>query len=231
MPESMNLIFEECKRKMLVKKGAEIVIQKVISTPALFGVFKPKILISPAILNLSNKEISYILLHELAHCKRKDLIVNHLLLLLQLIHWFNPVIWYCFKRIRLDMEVAADERVLTLLESGEHKEYGKALLSVIESFNFSRLAPRLIGMVDDKKNIEKRIKVIKMMDFFKNRRRTILVIGVVCVVILSGILLTSGLTKRESATDQDKSSVQSTETTKLQSQNPAPIDEAVSLNL
>lgn len=54
VPESMNLIFEECKRKMLVKKGVEIVIQKVISTPALFGVFKPKILISPAILNLSN---------------------------------------------------------------------------------------------------------------------------------------------------------------------------------
>lgn len=211
VPESINLIFEECKRKMGLKRDIEIVIQDAIGTPALFGVFRPKTLISPTILKLSSKEISYVLLHELAHYKRKDLIANHLLLLLQLIHWFNPVIWYCFKKIRQDMEVAADERVLTLLESGEQKEYGRALLAVIENFNLPRLAPRLIGMVDDKKNIEKRIKMIKMMDFFKNRRRTVLVIGVICVAILSGILLTSGLTKRDSATNQGKNSIQSNE--------------------
>lgn len=211
VPELINLIFEECKRKMSVKRDIEIVIQDAIGTPALFGVFRPKILVSPAISSLSNKEISYVLLHELAHYKRKDLIANYLLLLLQLVHWFNPVIWYCFKRIRQDMEVAADERVLTLLESGEQKEYGRALLAVIESFNFPRFAPRLIGMVDDKKNIEKRIKMIKMMDFFRNRRRIILVIGVLCVAILSVILLTSGLTKRDSATGREKSSVQSNE--------------------
>lgn len=211
IPESINLILEDCKKKMGVEKDIRIVIQNIISTPALLGVFNPKILISPAISNLSDKEISYILRHELAHYKRKDLIVNHLLLLLQLVHWFNPVIWYCFKLIRQDMEVAADERVLTLLEAGEQKEYGKALLSVIENFNFPRIAPRLIGMVDDKKNIEKRIKMIKMMGFFKNRRRTVLIIGVICFVVLSGILLTSGLTKSDSASDEKISTVQSNE--------------------
>lgn len=55
-------------------------------------------------------------------------------------------------------------------------------------------------MVDDKKNIEKRIKMIKMTDYFKNRRRATLLIGVLCVAILSGVLLTNGLTKDNSTT-------------------------------
>ncbi|MCX8131284.1 MAG: DUF4825 domain-containing protein [Clostridia bacterium] len=211
VPESITHILEECKEKMGVKKDLRIVIQNIIRTPSLLGVFSPKILITPAILDLSHREISYVLLHELAHYKRKDLIANHLLLLLQLIHWFNPVIWYCFKRIRLDMEVAADEQVLTLLKSTEQKEYGKALLSVVETFSYTRLAPRLIGMIDDKKNIEKRIKMIKMTSFFKSRRRTVLVIGILCITILSGVLLTSSLTKDDSALDQKENTVLSDE--------------------
>lgn len=202
--ESINTIFEDCKKKMGLKGGIQVVIQNVIHTPSLFGVFNPKILISPESLKLSEKEISYILLHELAHYKRKDLIANHLLLLLQSIHWFNPIIWYCFKRLRQDMEVAADEQVLKLLESGEQKEYGKALLSVLEKLSFTKLAPRLIGMVDDKKNIEERIKMIKMVDFFRRRRKTSITIGILCVAVLSSMLLTNGLTKSNSEEVQTK---------------------------
>ena len=204
IPESIYMILDDCKKKSGVKKCIPIVVQNIISTPSLFDAFNPKILLSPDILELSGKEIPYILLHELAHYKRKDLITNHILILLQIIHWFNPIIWYCFKRMRQDMEVAADEKVLTLLEPEEHKEYGKALLSIIENSSFPRLVPRLIGMVDDKKNIERRIKMIKMMGFFKNKRRTTLIIGVLCVAVLSGILLTNGLIKSKSTTEQEK---------------------------
>lgn len=232
-PESINQIFVECKEKMKVKKDIDIVIQNVISTPALFGIFKPRILISPNILKLSKKEVSYVLLHELAHYKRKDLIVNYLLLLLQLVHWFNPVIWYCFKRIRHDMELATDEKVLTLLESGERKEYGNALLSILASFNISKLAPRLVGMVDDKKNIEKRIKVIKMMDFFKSRQKTILIIGVICVVMLSGILLTGAIAKSEPNMEHAINTLQPMVTANIQSNIPtqSPIDEAIGVTI
>ncbi|MDS1030039.1 M56 family metallopeptidase [Bacillota bacterium LX-D] len=196
--ESINLIFEECKNRMGVKRNIQIIRQDVIDTPALFGVFKPKILLSPAILNLNDKDISYILLHELAHYKRKDLLANYLLLVLQIIHWFNPVIWYCFKRIRQDMEVAADQRVLAVLEGGEQKEYGKTLLVVLESFSLPSLAPRLIGMIDDRKNMERRIRMIRMAEFFKSKRRLFMVTGILFVVILCGVLLTNPLTKQVS---------------------------------
>jgi bla regulator protein BlaR1 len=151
-------------------------------------------------LNLNDKDISYIfiLLHELAHYKRKDLLANYLLLVLQIIHWFNPVIWYCFKRIRQDMEVAADEKVLDVLESSEQKRYGKALLAVLERFNSPRLASRLIGMIDDRKNIERRIRMIRMAELFKSKRRLFILTGILYIAILSGVLLTNPLTKQAS---------------------------------
>lgn len=95
-------IFEKCKKKLNIKRDIEIITQQIIGTPALFGVIKPRILLTPAVSGLSDKELEYVLLHELAHYKRKDLTINYLLLFLQVlflqvlflqaVHWFNPVI-------------------------------------------------------------------------------------------------------------------------------------------
>ena len=195
--QRLESIFEVCKKKIRINKNIELILQDTIGTPSLFGVIRPKILLAPNVLNLSDKEVEYILLHELAHYKRKDVVVNYLLLVFQVIHWFNPVIWYCFKRIRQDMEAATDEKVLGFLEKTEHKEYGKALLAVLDSFNSPRIAPKLLGMVDDRKNIERRIKMIKMAELFKGKRLVMVVIGFLCIFTLSGLLLTSGLTKED----------------------------------
>jgi len=191
-------IFDVCKVKMGLDRSTDIslIIQDLVGTPSLFGLRSPKILLSPAVLNLSDKELEYILLHELAHYKRKDVPVNYLLLVLQTVHWFNPVIWYCFRRIRQDMEVATDELVLSVLESTEYKDYGRALLAALEGFAAPELAPKLLGMVDDRKNIERRINMIKMADFFKSRRRLALVIGLLCLAVLGPVLLTDGLAGR-----------------------------------
>ncbi len=193
VPESLYAILEKCKEKIGVRANIEIVIQNDVGTPALFGVFQPKILLSRENLETDNKNTSYIFLHELAHYQRKDLLANYLLLVVQVIHWFNPIIWFCFKRIRQDMELAADAKVLNVLEGDEQKEYGKALLLVLERFNTSKLAPRLVGMVDDKENIARRIKTIKMADFFKSRKRMVITTGILCIVVLSVFLLTSAL--------------------------------------
>ncbi len=201
IPDRLYSILENCKQQFDISMDIPIVIQDIIKTPAIFGIIKPKILVSPDILNLSDKDISYVFLHELAHFQRKDTAANYILLILQTIHWFNPVIWFCFRKIRQDIEVAADEKVLGLLERNEQKEYGKALLSILESFTAVKLAPRLIGMVDDKKNIERRIRMIKMADFFKSKRRMAVMTGVICMALLGGVLLTNA------AENGDKNSI------------------------
>ncbi len=58
-------------------------------------------------------------------------------------------------------------------------------------------------MVDDKNNIERRLQMIKMADFFQNRRKLMSLVGVLCLVVLGGVLLTSGLNKPASASTYD----------------------------
>ena len=76
--ERVENILEKCKNKMNLKRKFNIVINDIIFTPALFGIFKVKILIPKEILKLSDENLEYILLHELSHYKRKDIWINYI---------------------------------------------------------------------------------------------------------------------------------------------------------
>ncbi|MDW7650025.1 MAG: M56 family metallopeptidase [Bacillota bacterium] len=192
--ERIVRIFNECRVRMGVGKNINLILHERISTPSVLGLTRPRILLPPAMQELDDTQLQYILLHELAHLRRRDLFVNYLLLAVQVVHWFNPVMWYCFRRIREDMEVATDECVLSFLETGEHRAYGRTLLAVLERFSTPAPLPKLLGMVDDKKNIERRIRMIKMAETFRANRRRVLLAGLVCLVVLGGLLLTNGVT-------------------------------------
>jgi beta-lactamase regulating signal transducer with metallopeptidase domain len=197
--DRIQQVYEGCKTEIGVHRNISILMQEVVAMPSLFGVFKPKILLSPTVAKLSDKELEYILMHELAHFKRKDIFANYLLLVLQIIHWFNPVVWYCFNCIRQDMELATDELVLSKLQDTEHRDYGRALITILEGFSTPKLAPRLLAMADDKRNIEKRLKMIKMTELFMGKRRFVIIVGLLCIALLSSILLTNRITKEPSA--------------------------------
>mgnify|MGYP004478085601 CR=1 FL=1 len=126
-------------------------------------------------------------MHELSHYKRKDLILNYILLFITTIHWFNPFIWLFFKKIRQDMELATDEIVLEKLESNEKKEYGMALINALETFQEEKQTAKLLCVTDDNKNIERRIKMIKLSDKFSKNKIIIAIIST--IIILVGVCL------------------------------------------
>lgn len=76
-------------------------------------------------------ELRAILYHELAHIKRKDILTNWFQILTQILYFFNPLVWYANRQIRIEREQACDDRVL---EGGkeERKSYADALLKVVE---------------------------------------------------------------------------------------------------
>lgn len=189
--ENISNIFINCKSKMKVKSKIEVLVSDIVQTPSLVGIINPKILIPNNMINLNDKELEYVFLHELAHYKRKDIHVNYLLIALQSIHWFNPSIWYYFKKIREDMEFATDEKVLKILKDNEHKDYGMAIITVLEKVKSSKFTPGLIGMIEDKNSVKKRIKNIKDIKIFKSKKVLFGAMGASIVLILGSMLLTS----------------------------------------
>ena len=54
-------------------------------------------------------QLRHVFLHELAHLKRFDIAVGLLTAVVQTVHWFNPLVWLAFRRMRDDREVACDD--------------------------------------------------------------------------------------------------------------------------
>ena len=184
-------ILQSSKNKLNINKNVQIVVNDYINSPALSGIFNPKILLPLDMLSLSVKELDYIFLHELSHYKRKDNLVNYILIFIQSIHWFNPLIWFFFNKIRENMELATDEIVLNVLNKNEYRDYGLTLLSVLSKFKKNTFQPGLIGMAKNKKNVEKRIMNIKFMKNSKTKKIVFSLIGVLVISLSSTVLLTS----------------------------------------
>jgi|GEM_PF-4252758 len=189
--QRISWLLMECRKKLGVRRDIPIVIQDTVKAPSLLGILSPRILLASSAKKLSDQEIRYILLHELAHYKRKDVPVNCLLMLLQVMHWFNPILWYCFKRMRQDMELAADEMVLNRLDVAEYKDYGRAILAVLDNMRIGGAFPRLVGMVNGRDDIERRIRMVSQAHLVTNKRRFLFTAGLVCVLVLAPVLLTS----------------------------------------
>lgn len=107
--------------------GDNIFASYKVSTPAVYGVIKPKII-------FPTKDIDrYVLLHEQQHIRRRDNLWRMIAMTAACIHWFNPLAWLFLKLYISDCELACDEAVLSKLPRTEHKEYALTLLRYTES--------------------------------------------------------------------------------------------------
>jgi beta-lactamase regulating signal transducer with metallopeptidase domain len=108
-----------------------VLIASSISSPAVTGLLRPTLLL-PAEFDreFTPAEARLVLKHELMHLKRGDLPLNALMCVLMALHWFNPLLWVAFFKIRADREAACDAQVLHNASDGHRIEYGHALLKV-----------------------------------------------------------------------------------------------------
>jgi beta-lactamase regulating signal transducer with metallopeptidase domain len=97
-----------------------------ITTTAVYGIIRPKIIISAAI---ANEDIGYIILHEQVHIERRDNLFRVVALITACVHWFNPLTWIFLKYFFADMEFACDARVLKNLNERQTKEYARTILT------------------------------------------------------------------------------------------------------
>lgn len=180
-------IFETAKTKFKLERKIELINQTVVKSPAIVGIVKPKILLTEEIKKSTDTEVEYIFRHELAHFKRKDNVINSVLIFLRTIHWFNPIVWLVMKEIKKDMEFTADEKAVKGLEIDDRKEYCKLLVN-LSSTSSSSFMERAIGIANDKNNLEKRINMIKLSD--KLSKHPVLsamivfvIIGLICLIL------------------------------------------------
>lgn len=189
----VNSILRDCLKQLNIKKNIKIYYYNYKKVISLFGIFNSKILISRDYLNLDDESLKYVFMHELTHYKRKDLVLNLLMLLMISIHFFNPVVWFMFKKIRADIELATDEGVVEKLQKNQIKEYGLTLINMLNLNQTNDYTINFLCMTDTEKNMERRIKMIK--NPLKNKSISILI--ALIAILLIGIIIFVRSSKEE----------------------------------
>lgn len=157
--ERIVKILETCKRELNIRKDIILVNNKNLKKPAIFGIFKIRILISDEIIALSDKDIYNVFLHELSHYERKDILYNFTITVLRGIYIFNPAIWLLFEELKKDIELATDEYALYYKSEIEKKEY-ISTFEKIEKFEKNKFFLRELGVVEKEKILNRRIENI-----------------------------------------------------------------------
>lgn len=136
--------FTQLINSMSISVPFKLLISTRVKGPLLAGIFKPAILFPDGILtNLPAIQIKTILMHELYHLKRKDYLINTLLLFMEGLLFYNPAVWVISGIIRKEREHCCDERVLQ--ETRNPLNYAKALIHIAEQQEYTRLVPGAAG--------------------------------------------------------------------------------------
>lgn len=102
-----------------------------ISIPVVVGIMKPMILLPVAVASgLTLYQLQALMLHELAHIRRFDPIVNLLQRIIEAVLFFHPVVWLVSRRISIEREHVADDIVLAA--GWDRPNYADALVRMAE---------------------------------------------------------------------------------------------------
>lgn len=193
-------ILEKCKSQMKISKYIKLVETEKVKSPSLIGVIHPIILLPKNIREIvPMRKLNYIFIHELAHLKQRDTFINWIILVLGILHWFNPVIHYSLSKMCEDMEISCDSLALSYINDEEAKEYGLTILSLAEKISIHTNLPVMASIVSSKSKIKRRIIMIKM---FNKKSHKVSAVAMASLLVLGCAVLTDGNAKASSIKNQ-----------------------------
>src|SRR5689334_3054991 len=116
--EFWNKKFRELSGKLQLRKHVQLLQSGIAKVPMVIGHLKPVVLIPFGLLTaLTQEEAEAILLHELAHIKRNDYLINLLQTFIQTIFFFNPAVLWMSSMLRNERENCCDDIAVTYLRN------------------------------------------------------------------------------------------------------------------
>lgn len=101
------------------------------TVPIVCGALHPTILLPVEALEWTGERRDAVLLHELAHVRRFDLVTARVTQLASTLYWFNPFVWLAARCQRAEAERACDDQVLDA--GGRPSAYASDLLEIARS--------------------------------------------------------------------------------------------------
>ena len=179
----------ELSKQLGVVRTIKLMQSGIAKLPMVLGHFKPVILIPIGLLTaLSTEEVESILVHELAHIRRRDYLVNLLQNLMEILFFFNPAVLWVSALIKAERENCCDDIVVA--QTGSKVSYIKALVSCQEYQ--SAIPAYAMGLGGNSDHFLQRVK--RMLS---NNNQSLNKVEkmVLTICLISAVLLTAAFSK------------------------------------
>jgi beta-lactamase regulating signal transducer with metallopeptidase domain len=162
-PELTRLLLE-CAGRIGVRRPVRLLRSRERTMPMAFGIWYPVILIPVISETWTEDRRRAVLLHELAHVARHDCLTQLLAAGACAFYWFHPGVWWAARRLRVERELACDDRVLA---AGTHaRDYAGHLLELAYALGRTRAPALAVGMARPRQ-LEGRL--LAVLDAARNR--------------------------------------------------------------
>jgi beta-lactamase regulating signal transducer with metallopeptidase domain len=175
-------------RRLGVTRPVRLLVTESPLGPAAFGVLRPTVLLpAPLLRDLGPDQLDLVLAHELVHIRRGDVLTGHLQLLVRLLWWFHPLVWWAGREASRLRELCCDEEVVSALACPPAR-YARGLLEVLDRKRQLRPLFSVPGMRPIEITSHRLEHIMRYRD--DHRRRTSLVCRL--VFALGAILIIPG---------------------------------------
>jgi beta-lactamase regulating signal transducer with metallopeptidase domain len=127
---------ERWRRALGIDAAVRVLASAAVEAPVVVGWLKPVILWpAAALLGLPAHELDALVVHELAHVRRQDALMNLLQACIDVLFFHHPAAWWISDTVRAEREHCADDLAVRVLEAGHagsRLSYAKALLALEE---------------------------------------------------------------------------------------------------
>jgi ankyrin repeat protein len=160
----LAIALAEAADQLKLKRRVKLLLDTRRTIPVVWGVFRPRLMLPAEAETWDREQLRSVLLHELAHIRRRDPAVQWLTQCACALHWFNPLVWLAAWRLHVERERACDD--LVLASGVRASDYANHLLHVATELSparwtaacglamakKSRLEGRLLAVLSDKLN-------------------------------------------------------------------------------
>ncbi len=147
-------------------RAVKLCVSEKLRVPTAIGFTKPLVAIpSWTMRELSAAELNTILLHELAHLRRRDDWTNLIQKIVGALLFFHPAVWWIEKKLALEREMACDD--LVLAQTASPRAYAECLVSLAEKSFLRRGLALAQAAVDRVRNVS--LRVTRILDINRPR--------------------------------------------------------------
>jgi bla regulator protein BlaR1 len=101
--------------------------------PSIFGICKPVLILPEGITDrLTSAQLEAVFAHELCHVRRQDNLTAAIHMVVEVIFWFHPLVWWIRRQLLAERERACDEEVIRL--ASDPQVYAEGILNVCKFY-------------------------------------------------------------------------------------------------